>query len=64
MLVSQCDALAFRAIPGLGVPAGVYKEIIQAKVECLPVIELPNSVSTRKLSIDATREYLMESGTR
>jgi hypothetical protein len=63
-LVSKCDSLAFRAIPGLGIPAGVYKEIIQAKIQGSPVIELPNSISGRKLSIDATREYLVESGTR
>jgi hypothetical protein len=63
-LVSKCNALAFRAIPGLGIPAGVFKEIVQAKTQGLPVIELPNSIATRKLSIDATREYLKESGAR
>jgi hypothetical protein len=63
-LVSECDALAFRAIPGMGIPAGVYREIIQARTQGLPVIELPNSTATRKLSIDDTRVYLIESGTQ
>jgi hypothetical protein len=63
-LVSKCDALAFRAIPGLGIPAGVFKEITYAEEAGLPVIELPNSIEIRRLSIDATREYLMDSGTR
>ena len=62
-LTARCDALAFRAIPGIGVPAGVAKEITLAHERGMPVIELP-SLLGRSMSIDDTREYLKECGKR
>jgi hypothetical protein len=63
-LALSCDALAFRAIPGLGIPAGVVKEIKAAEGMMMPVIELPNSFGTRCMSVEDTRCYLKECGKR
>jgi len=62
--VRKCDALAFRALPSGKIPAGVYKEIMTALEEQIPVIELPSALSQRGLSVEQTREYLREIGFR
>lgn len=61
-LVTSCALLAFRAFPDGSIPAGVAKEIVMAGSR--PIIELPSSVSKRTLSVDQTRQFLAESGTR
>lgn len=63
-LVASCDALAFRALPDGRIPAGVAKEIQWAREKGLPVIELPSNFSSRVMSVEATREYLQEVGSR
>ena len=65
-LVETCDALAFRAVPGpgLGIPAGVAKEVDKA-IRCnMPVFELPCGIIRRGMSVEETREYLREAGQR
>jgi hypothetical protein len=62
-LVSNCQAFAFRALPGGAIPAGVQKELDWAIEMGLPIIELPTLVG-RKLSLDDTRQYLAEIGQR
>jgi len=62
--VRKCDALAFRALSSGKIPAGVYKEIMTALEEQIPVIELPSALSQRGLSVEQTREYLREIGFR
>ena len=63
-LVENCDLVAFRALPDMRIPAGVYREICHAKQLGKPVIELPSSTLTRGLSIELTREYYKECGYR
>lgn len=63
-LVTECDAMAFRAMPSGAIPAGVAKEIAAAKAAGKPVFELPSSISIRVLSVEQTREYLCEIGQR
>lgn len=63
-LVASCGALAFRALPDGSIPSGVAKEIDAARECILPVIELPNAVERRTLSVAATREYLRDVGQR
>lgn len=62
--VSACDVLAFRAFPDGSIPAGVAKEIKWAKEMGKPVFELPSCIERRVLSVDATREVIVESGKR
>lgn len=59
-LADECDLIAFRALPSGEIPAGVAWEIDRDK----PIIELPSGVSRRKISVEQTREYLMEIGQR
>jgi hypothetical protein len=61
-VVASCDALAFRALPDGSIPAGIAKEIDAANHYSKPIFELPTRVRRRVLSVDATREYLLETG--
>jgi len=61
-LIESCDILAFRAALSFEIPAGISKEIEHAKNINLPVIELPTRTLSRSMSVEATREYLVESG--
>lgn len=61
--ITDCSILAFRSFPDGNIPKGVYSEIEAAKELEMPVIELP-SYYNRKLSVDDTRQYLIESGCR
>jgi len=63
-VVDDCDAIAFRAVSGGKIPAGVFKEIEWAKVRAMPIIELPNGILGRGMSVEETREYLKEAGAR
>ena len=65
-LAMSCDVLAFRALPGWGamIPAGVAKEIQWAIWAGKAVIELPSLMEHRKMSVEATRQYLLEVGQR
>ena len=63
-VVEDCDAVAFRALPGGMIPAGVYKEVRKAQKTDKPVIELPSSVTMREMTVEQTREYLHEIGQR
>ena len=58
------DALVFRALPDGSIPAGVMSEINIAKKNVMPVMEIPSGLSRRGLSVDQTREYLREVGSR
>ena len=62
--VRECDVLAFRALPDGRIPAGVQKEIDQAICSEMPVIELPNALLGRRMTVEETREYLRDSGQR
>lgn len=62
-IVQMSDLLVFRALPDGKIPAGVCKEIEWAKEVQIPVIELPGFVG-RQMSVDDTRQYLRELGTR
>lgn len=63
-LVIGCDVLAFRALPGGAIPAGVAREIEWAKEANLLVFELPEGILRRTISVELTREYLCEVGQR
>ena len=62
--VQDCNALAFRATVNMGITAGVFKEIEEAKQLGLPIIELPTIFSNRVLSVEDTRLYLELTGQR
>jgi len=61
-LVLRCDGVAFRGLPDGSIPAGVAKEI-ETNGERL-LIELPNAVKRRSLSVNLTREYICDTGVR
>lgn len=61
-LVAVCHALAFRALPDGRIPAGVAQEMLWFQGG--PILELPSNVSSRVISVEATREYLLEIGQR
>ena len=63
-LVHGCDALAFRCLPDGRIPAGVAAEIKQAQLEGKPVFELPTRILSRIITVEETREFLMEIGQR
>ncbi len=69
-VIDGCDALAFRAHPSGGIPAGVAKEIEMAQGQymdggiSIPVFELPRMLGERVLSVEATRAWLQEIGQR
>jgi hypothetical protein len=60
----ECDALAFRGLPGGAIPGGVAKEIYWFKEAGKPIIELPTFALRQQLSKEDTREYLHEVGAR
>jgi len=60
----ECDLVAFRAFPDGTIPGGVASEIAHAQRLGLPVIELPNGILRRSLSIEESREYLQDLGQR
>ena len=62
--LDNCDALAFRALPGGAIPAGINKEIAYMRMRNKPVFELPNWIGRHILSVEDTREYLREIGHR
>ena len=59
----ECDLIAFRALPGGTIPAGVAKEINWFQERKKPVIELPGFVRPI-LDVAETRQYLSEIGER
>lgn len=62
--VRKCDCLAFRAVQDGGIPAGVDKEIRAMMGKSGPVFELPSGLIKRVMSVNETREYLLEAGKR
>lgn len=63
-IIEKCDALAFRSLPDGRIPAGVLQEILWAREANKLVIELPSNMLHRKMSLESTREYLLEVGKR
>ncbi len=63
-LVESCEILFFRALPDGRIPAGVYREIGCAVMAGIPVLELPSGMTSRQMTVEATREYLHEVGQR
>jgi hypothetical protein len=59
-LASECDVIAFRALPDGSITAGVANEIKAGP----PVFELPSCIARRTLNIAETLEALHESGQR
>jgi len=60
-LALSCEILAFRGLPDGRIPAGIATEIFQFDGY---IIELPSGLFHRKISVEETREYLMEVGQR
>jgi hypothetical protein len=59
-LVRSCDAFSFRALSDGSIPAGVGGELKVARLENMPVIELPQEDRT-VLSINETRRIIRAS---
>lgn len=62
--VKGADMFAFRALPDGRIPAGVAWELREAIKAEKSIIELPACITARSMSVDETREYLMEIGER
>ena len=62
-LVLKCDLLIFRCCVNGKIPAGVLKEINWAKENSIFTLELPSFIN-REMSVDDTRNMLLEMGTR
>ena len=62
--VLECDVLAFRAHVDGTIPSGVGYEIKVAQEYGKVIIELPNFISKRFLSLEDTRSYLQYLGNR
>jgi hypothetical protein len=63
-LVFNADVVAFRALPDGRISSGVAYELRKAKEYGKTIIELPNSILSREMTIEQTREYLSEVGQR
>lgn len=63
-LVEEADVFVFRALPDGRIPSGVALELQWARDMQKPVIELPSNISSRGMTLQATREYLHEIGAR
>jgi hypothetical protein len=66
-LVRTCDVCAFRAYPNGEIPSGVYKEVMAADQDemPMPVFELPWGLMRRGIKdVEHTREWLRELGER
>lgn len=63
-LTKSCDLVAFRSLSDGSIGAGVAAEIDMFKSTGRPIIELPSGISRRKLTIEQTREHIIESGAR
>ena len=63
-LIQSCEIFAFRAHVDGKIPSGVGYELDYAINSGKSVIELPTLVSSRRLSLDDTREYLKLTGQR
>ena len=63
-IVETCAAIAFRANPDGSMNAGVHSEVMTAKALGKPILELPCGLKSRGLTIDQTRAYLEEQGSR
>jgi len=62
--VRECDAVFFRAFPDGSIGAGVMRELTTAALYTIPVVEIPRQLQRRGLSVEDTREMLMELGQR
>lgn len=57
--VADCNLVVFRSFPDGKIGAGVWEEIMFAKINCsIPTLEIPILLESRRLTIDDTREYL------
>ena|SRR5271166_1004661 len=63
-LVQRCHALFYRSFIDGQIGAGVAAEIGWALDMNIPVMEFPRLVVPRTMSIEATRQYLIELGLR
>jgi len=63
-LMESCDAVAFRALPGGHMAAGLGTEVDRALKIGMPVIELPSFCFRKTMELEATRQYLREIGQR
>jgi hypothetical protein len=64
IIEEQCNLLAFRAFPDGNIPSGVAREIRHARILHMPILELPNGIIRRELTIEESREYLNNLGQR
>ena len=62
-IVKNCSVVAFRGCVNGKIGAGVWKEIMTAKENNIPVIELPSYLN-REMSVADTRLMLEELGRR
>jgi hypothetical protein len=61
---TECECIAFRALPDGSIPSGVAKELDWFREVNKPIFELPSNMLRRVISLEATREYLREVGQR
>lgn len=62
--IKDCDLLIFKANRDGNITAGVHKEILCAWDNDIPALEIPNTIWSRALDKNETREYLKRVGAR
>jgi hypothetical protein len=63
-IIKNCDLILFRAFPDGAIPSGIHKEISYAQRLQKIVLELPNLIDNRALSVTETKDYLKITGRR
>lgn len=61
-IVLGCDVVAFRSLPSGEILSGIAYEIDVARVDGIPIIELPCNLKQRSLDYPTTKQMLIELG--
>ena len=63
-LIKKSDALFFKCALNMQITQGVYKQIVFANENEIPVFEIPTILNSRVMSLEDTRTYLKLTGKR
>ncbi len=61
-IVAECDIVAFRGLPSGEILSGISAELMAAKENNIPIIELPCNLTNRMQEYPETKKYLTELG--
>lgn len=63
-LIKNTDVLFFKCALNMQITQGVYKHIVFASDNGIPVLEIPTILNARVMSLEDTRKYLQLTGKR